>query len=66
MPMYEYVCAQCCSRFTQLQPMSAPREGHECPQCGSKQTRRVMSTFATTGTGSSLGGGCGSASSPFR
>lgn len=66
MPLYEYLCGRCGSRFTRLQPMSAPREGHACPDCGSVQTRRLISTFAQTGCGVDSGSGCGPSGSPFR
>jgi putative FmdB family regulatory protein len=66
MPLYEYLCVQCGERFTKLQPMSAPREGNECPQCGTRNTRRVMSTFAQCGGDTTAAGGCEPGSSPFR
>ncbi len=65
MPMYEYVCDKCGERFSMLQPMSAAREGHRCPACGEKQTRRVMSSFATCGPTAS-GSGCGPGGGAFR
>jgi putative FmdB family regulatory protein len=58
MPLYEYACGCCGARFVRLQPMSAPRDGNECPECGSRDTRRVMSGFAT-GAGSGASAGCG-------
>jgi putative FmdB family regulatory protein len=66
MPLYEYACACCGARFTRLQPMSAPREGHECPHCASTQTRRVVSSFAQSGSAASASTGCGPSGSPFR
>ncbi len=66
MPVYEYVCSQCDARFSLLQPMSAPRDGNECPECGSRGTRRIMSSFAAKGAGGSQAGGCGPSGSPFR
>jgi putative FmdB family regulatory protein len=59
MPLYEYRCAACQEEFTLLQPMSAPQTGAKCPQCGSTNTQRKISTFANQ---SSNGGRVGSAS----
>ncbi|MCC6731327.1 MAG: zinc ribbon domain-containing protein [Chthonomonadales bacterium] len=65
MPLYEYACAQCGARFTLLQPMTVARDGHACPECGSLCTRRVMSSFATSGADTSAAG-CGPGGSGFR
>jgi putative FmdB family regulatory protein len=66
MPLYEYKCDTCGARFTKLQPMSAPREGYECPSCGQTTTRRVMSSFATSGTENTGASACGSVGGRFR
>jgi putative FmdB family regulatory protein len=67
MPLYEYLCRHCGDRFTLLQSMSASREGHECPACGSRQTARAISSFACCG-GEKAGteAGCGPAGGRFR
>ncbi|NLB97581.1 MAG: zinc ribbon domain-containing protein [Armatimonadetes bacterium] len=61
MPLYEYRCEECHALFSELQPMSAPRTGTPCPRCGSRKTRRAVSTFASKpadpGSASS-GGAC--------
>ena len=59
MPVYEYTCDQCNARFSKLQPMSAPRDGNECPHCGARTTRRVMSAFSSTASGGASASGCG-------
>lgn len=64
MPVYEYVCDQCGARFSKLQPMSAPREGYECPECGAHSTRRVMSAFSSAGSSSGQSG-CSSSGGRF-
>lgn len=66
MPIYKYVCSLSGNRFTKLQPMSAPRDGNGCPECGTTQTRRVFSTFATSGCGDENAAVCGPAGSPLR
>ncbi len=47
MPVYEYHCEACQKKFGALQPMSAPNTGAPCPHCGSTNTRRLLSTFAS-------------------
>ena len=42
MPMYEYQCDKCGSRFEELGPHDAPPP--KCPWCGCRDTRRMVST----------------------
>jgi putative FmdB family regulatory protein len=63
MPIYEYVCMQCESRFEEL-----VRNGEQppCPDCGHSNVRKQLSVFSahgsstqpTLGGGSTAGGGC--------
>ena len=41
--MYEFVCAECGTRFERLADAGTEREA--CPECGT-QAERVLSTFA--------------------
>jgi putative FmdB family regulatory protein len=41
MPLYEFQCAGCGSRFEELVP--AGTEGAVCPRCGSREVTRVLS-----------------------
>lgn len=70
MPLYEYYCADCKTRFETLRPMSKADEPIQCKQCESMKTARVLSLFAAhTGTHESglaaesgsrgFSGGCG-------
>lgn len=67
MPVYEYFCANCNTKFDALRPMSQADEKIECAHCESTRTARVLSVFfAATGAGSGEagfsaggGGGCG-------
>ncbi|MGC8667264.1 MAG: FmdB family zinc ribbon protein [Chthonomonadales bacterium] len=45
MPLYEYLCTDCRTRFEVLlqSPAAAPAL---CPNCGSSSFRRLISTFA--------------------
>lgn len=50
MPIYEYLCAQCGSRFEKLvRHLDPDPTAPPCPDCGSQDTRRVLSTFARHG-----------------
>ncbi len=67
MPIYEYTCSACQSRFDQLQrTMSAAVDEARppCPACGSGQTARSLSLFAvaadaTAQSAAPAGGMCG-------
>jgi len=52
MPIYEYVCYDCDSKFEKLRPVSQSNEGAPCPQC-LKEAERVLSTFACFSTNES-------------
>jgi len=58
MPMYEYECQACGTRFELLQKLGATNEGVTCPKCGAAENERVASSFASGGRGS----GCGPSS----
>jgi len=55
MPIYEYRCRECGHVFSRLQRVGASSEGVTCPKCGSTEVERLLSTFASTSTGSSTG-----------
>ena len=57
MPIFEYRCENCGSKFEKI-VWSSSKEEITCPNCGSVNTKRQFSTFATGG-GSN---GCGTAS----
>ncbi len=67
MPIYEYVCSGCDSKFELLRPLSKADEGASCPRC-QNTAKRVLSTFCSfskdeSGLTSSIGGSsCGSCS----
>ena len=64
MPVYEYYCATCRTRFEQLVRAAGGGERASCPTCERPDVPRVFSTFATVRGGSdgaelaSSGGGC--------
>lgn len=65
MPIFEYICRDCGSRFELLRSADSV-EPVKCPSCGSTKTDKLLSAFASqvsgsTGSGSS-GSGCGGGS----
>ncbi|MBI2862494.1 MAG: zinc ribbon domain-containing protein [Chloroflexi bacterium] len=62
MPLYEYRCRECDTRFELLRSMSKADADAPCPECQSETTRRVPSTFAaftSNGAGATASfGGC--------
>ena len=58
MPLYEYHCGDCGSRFEVLQRVGQGPEGLECPTCGKDDIEKEYSTFAgSVAGGMSFGGG---------
>ena len=51
MPLFEYRCSVCQERFEELVSFSQSNDV-ECPKCGSKDTKKLVSTFATISGGS--------------
>jgi putative FmdB family regulatory protein len=65
MPIYEYFCSSCHTKFDALRPMSQADTPIKCEHCESARTARVLSMFFATsngqpieGAGSASGGGC--------
>jgi putative FmdB family regulatory protein len=46
MPLYEYRCANCETRFEVLRPMSQADNVVACPYCAELTGRRMISLFA--------------------
>lgn len=67
MPVYEYVCQKCDTRFDLLRSMSQADQPTCCPHCQAEGARRAPSRFASfskqsdgsTAAVSGAGGGCG-------
>ncbi len=64
MPLYDYKCADCSHRFELLvgQTMEGPKM--LCPSCGSRNIKRILSTFSVSSgqgspsSGNDFGGSC--------
>ena len=51
MPIYEYRCEKCDKTFEEFEIAPASgNAGRECPACGSKKTKRVVSAFSSPGS----------------
>jgi putative FmdB family regulatory protein len=59
-PLYEYRCSGCGSRFEVLRRMGQGTAGLSCPQCGGEEVEKEFSTFAgaSGGSGDSGAGAC--------
>ncbi len=60
MPIYEYVCQDCGSKFEKLVRLSTATNELACPSCGNQRLERALSTFAAhSGQSASDGPGPG-------
>ncbi len=65
MPVYEYVCLDCGTRFDALRPMREADAPLACDHCESEHTSRTLSVFFAQSGGRSVAGtsgGCASCS----
>jgi len=63
MPLYEYKCFDCETRFDALRAMSNADASIACPKCDSENTRRMISLFSAIGSEGVIAGAgasCGS------
>ena len=61
MPIFEFKCSDCGTHFEKL--IRNSRSKKDCPNCGSENTEKQLSSFAVSGTGGHGGGcSCGSCS----
>jgi putative FmdB family regulatory protein len=49
MPMYEYHCSACKGDFEEIRRAEERDAPATCPDCGSQEVERKMSTFAVSG-----------------
>lgn len=60
MPIYEYRCEQCRYEFESFVWSRNDEDGITCPRCGSRDIKKLLSSFASKSPLSSvLGSGCG-------
>jgi len=53
MPIYEYLCQDCGTKFEKLVRRTTDASETECPSCGQKHLKQEYSTFAAHATGPS-------------
>lgn len=53
MPTYAYVCQKCATEFTMRRKFNEMDDPAVCPECKSAETKRQISLFYATNTGSS-------------
>ena len=51
MPIYEYQCEKCDTRFEKLVRRTADEDEPSCPSCGERHLRQEYSTFAAHANG---------------
>ena len=56
MPIFEYKCGQCNSKFEILHKSSVNQEEVSCPNCNSKENKKLLSSFSAAGFSSSSSG----------
>ena len=61
MPIYEYVCQECETRYEKFVRSRTAKVELKCPSCGSPHGEKAFSAFSTRG-GSSSSAGLGSVS----
>jgi putative FmdB family regulatory protein len=56
MPMYEFKCTKCSDVFEELIRNTKDNNDVQCPECGSPDVKRVLSSFAdsTSSSGGAL------------
>jgi putative FmdB family regulatory protein len=65
MPIYEYICSDCRTVFSELRTMQQADEPIACEKCGGSHTARKISLFAAHSEGrvvAGSNGGCTSCS----
>jgi putative FmdB family regulatory protein len=55
MPIYEYLCEDCGSKFEKLIRRQADTESLACPACGQSHLNQELSTFSARANGAASG-----------
>lgn len=63
MPIYEYTCDSCGAKFAKLVRSANGSAAVVCPDCGSEDCKRSISTFSSTSNASGSSAGYSSTSS---
>ncbi len=57
MPVYEYSCAKCKAGFSLMQRLGATEKDTICPYCGSREVKKLVSSFSCSIGGGGFGSG---------
>jgi putative FmdB family regulatory protein len=52
MPIYEYRCLECGKKFEKLVPSMSVSVAIECPKCGGRKVKKLLSAFGVQISGS--------------
>ena len=66
MPIYEYRCGECETRFEKLIRREVDETALACPKCGSTSLDKEFSTFAARGASPAAEPGCANMACPNR
>lgn len=58
MPIFEYRCQECNTKYDVLVKSSAAGNEVACPKCQSTNNKKLFSTFSAQANGSSVSQGC--------
>lgn len=66
MPIFEYQCSECSSKYEVLHKSTSSQDLVNCPDCGSEKNRKLFSAFSASVSSTQSFGGCadGSCSIP--
>jgi putative FmdB family regulatory protein len=59
MPLFEYQCKSCNTKYEVLHKSTEKTEDVTCPECRSKESKKLLSSFSAS-MGTSSSGGCAS------
>jgi putative FmdB family regulatory protein len=58
MPIFEYKCSDCETKFDFLHKSITNIESVNCPSCGSENNKKLLSTFSASTSSAADFGGC--------
>ncbi|MBE7446522.1 MAG: zinc ribbon domain-containing protein [Planctomycetia bacterium] len=66
MPIYDFLCNQCNTKFDEYFRSASERKKLFCPSCQSDNLQKIFSVFGMSvgGSGGSGSGGCGTCTAP--
>lgn len=59
MPIYEYECRECKTKFEKIHGADKTPDDLECPGCRARKPKKLFSLFSSGARAMNLGSGCG-------